>query len=748
MLLSSRRYILKGKMKLKDLLFGNKNRTKHTIWIAITVAIVAFLWFEAGRLISYTNNKFTESAHDDFCQSIDQIENVMYSTWIADASNIKEMSSVLANTDNKDTVMKDIVKNDIVYRYLFVEAKQTEAVASDGTNVQRDDTHQFTELAEVSGIETSEAFQSKMGAWCYLYRCPVVKGDTLYGYIYAQYLYERMRDLMPTELYQGSGNCYLYDRKSDKFVFQIDSERYYNTLGMTASEWDSLHDITKDELVENVNFALKEGILKLIPVKTLNENILIYIKPSHDGNYCLVGVVNEADVMNEVSTVKKALLAIVFTLVLAVVVVLVVVLYFKRIRDDARRIIELEREEHSRQLQEALETANNANHSKSEFLAHMSHEIRTPINAVIGMNEMVLRETNDKNIISYATDIDNAAHSLLDIVNDILDISKIESGKMEIINAEYKLGTLIENVCSVITLKAKAKKLDLIVNVDEKLPSVLLGDDIRIRQIIINLLTNAVKYTQEGKIILSVMGETDSHTARLSFIVEDTGIGIKEEDLPKLAEKFQRIEESRNRNIEGTGLGMSITIQLLKLMGSRLEVDSIYGEGSKFWFELEQKIVDNSEIGPVNIKEKTKPNSTKKYKASFTAPDARILVVDDNKVNVLVFANLLKQTSMSIDMAYSGMQCLELAKENKYDIIFLDHMMPEMDGIETLSRLRDECDINKDTPVIALTANAIIGAREQYMDAGFTNYLSKPFEPVELELMIVDIIPPEKINKV
>ncbi len=393
--------------------------------------------------------------------------------------------------------------------------------------------------------------------------------------------------------------------------------------------------------------------------------------------------------------------------------------------------------------EEARQEALSANAAKGKFLAHMSHEIRTPINAVLGMDTMILRETKDMHIKEYALDIQNAGQNLLALINDILDFSKIESGKLEIIQVEYDFSSLIHDISNMISAKAKGKNLELNIHVDEKLPSKLLGDDVRIRQVLVNLLNNGVKYTQQGSVSLSVDGRIEGRKVVLDFAVQDTGIGIKQEDISKLFKEFERIEEKRNRNIEGTGLGINITTQLLLLMGSRLNVESVYGKGSKFFFTLEQQIVDSTPIG--NLEARIREQSVEyTYTSAFTAPEANILVVDDNLVNLKVFVSLLKHTKVSIDVADSGKACLELVTQKHYDLIFLDHMMPEMDGIETLHRMEELAD-NKCSgcPVVALTANAITGAKEMYLAEGFDAFLPKPINPEKLEQMILKLLPRE-----
>jgi signal transduction histidine kinase/DNA-binding response OmpR family regulator len=388
-----------------------------------------------------------------------------------------------------------------------------------------------------------------------------------------------------------------------------------------------------------------------------------------------------------------------------------------------------------------------ASEAKGRFLANMSHEIRTPINAVLGMNAMILRESTEEPIREYAMDIRTAGQNLLSLINDILDFSKIESGKMELALVEYDFSSMIHDIMNMITVKAQSKDLYVELHIDAGLPSKLYGDDTRIRQILVNILNNAVKYTNEGGVTLTITGEPHEDRIRLHVSVADTGIGIKEEDISKLFAEFERIEESRNRNIEGTGLGMNITTQLLGLMDSKLEVHSVYGEGSVFSFDLEQRIVDAEPIG--NLEERIQQQTQQfQYEVVFTAPDARVLVVDDNAVNRKVFVKLLKETRISIDAAASGPECIRMVQEQKYDAIFLDHMMPDMDGIETLHYLK-ELDTNKSAtaPIIALTANAISGARELYLSEGFDDFLTKPIVPEKLEAMLVKHLPQEKVIK-
>ena len=404
-------------------------------------------------------------------------------------------------------------------------------------------------------------------------------------------------------------------------------------------------------------------------------------------------------------------------------------------------------------ITEELELADKyavANKAKSQFLANMSHEIRTPINGIMGMDTMLIEELDDGNtedVRQYAVNIGDASRTLLSIINDILDISKIESGKMELVPVEYELFSVLNDCCNMTLSRAAEKGLRFETEIDRNIPSVLYGDEVRIRQIINNFLSNAVKYTETGRVILRLR-ELSRHggSSQLEIEVEDTGKGIKDEDRDKLFDNFTRLDEEKNRNIEGTGLGLSLTQKLVYLMGGEIAVKSEYGKGSVFSVRFSQRIVNSEPMGDFSDRYRRYAEQKRENTVQIDIPDARILVVDDVEMNLQVVKGMLKRTRAVIDTACSGKECLEKIAAVRYDIIFLDHMMPGMDGIETFEQIKHTSHPNTDTPVIILTANAIVGAKEMYMEKGFTDYLSKPILRNDLIAMLCRYLPEPAVN--
>jgi CheY-like chemotaxis protein len=400
-----------------------------------------------------------------------------------------------------------------------------------------------------------------------------------------------------------------------------------------------------------------------------------------------------------------------------------------------------------KEAEKAKKAAEEASVAKSQFLANMSHEIRTPMNTILGMDEMILRESENPTVVEYAQNISHAGKTLLQIINDILDFSKIESGKMSIVSEPYHMSEILQEITTMIRVRSDERGLVFKYDFDESLPDNLLGDEVRVKQVLINILNNAVKYTDYGQVHLSIEGErmmfSDKPYVSLKFVISDTGRGMSKEELENIYVSFERLGENKNHNIEGTGLGLTITKNLVDLMGGEIRVESEPQKGTTFTVVLKQQVLSEETISEYAQDHR---GVEEEYNQKFIAPSARILAVDDNEMNLKVVTSLLKSTQVKVVLAHNGYQALDRMREEAFDAILLDHMMPGIDGIEVLQKAREMPDnLCKATPIIVLTANAIAGMKEKYLDLGFSDYLAKPVRGEDLEEMLIKYLPADKV---
>ena len=585
-------------------------------------------------------------------------------------------------------------------------------------------------VEEYEGIHTSLRGDTAISftyAGGILFSTPIMRGDNVRYVLYELCAARSYARRYPLEVYDGGGYAMVMTRNGEEvisFTGVLEEDRPFFSS-------DSVRDELKS-LIRRLDLNPSAASLRV----TTRGQMYFFCADVENTDFIIAGLEDRESTIGVLNALP-GLVLLVFWALAATMMIMAIFLV-----SSARRAQE------SKELRAAKIQAEEASRAKSAFLASMSHEIRTPINAILGLDEMILRDYREPELRRYAGGIYSAAMTLLSLIGDILDFSRIEAGKLELEMVEYRLSDILKDLANVTMPRVEQKGLKFEINVNEEIPDLLYGDSIRIKQVVTNLLTNAVKYTHVGKVTMIVdFQQENKGSIDLTVSVKDTGIGIKEEDKARLFDAFERVDEKRNRTIEGAGLGLNIVKQLLGLMDSRLEVDSVYGEGSIFSFTITQTVMGEERIGSHEYINGEEISNVPEYHVTFTAEEASLLVVDDTEMNLMVIDGLLKKTKLNVDTASGGEQALMMSREKKYDVLLIDHRMPGMDGLELLKRLRSE----KDNPncngiCVALTANAASDARDKYIASGFDDYLAKPVKGSELEEALLRLLPKEKVH--
>lgn len=618
-------------------------------------------------------------------------------------------SGISANMSHFEPMLATLEDPNGNYYYGVIALNGKIVYSGDTTHI---DASHFKGISESFHGVKSISYSKGIGL---MFSAPVYSGKNIKYVLFRMYKEDAVVRIFGVQSYGGRGYATLRDAR-DSIIIKSSND----SLGTDLLWGEEGFLAVRDKLRAGLNVSISAAT----HLDVRGVEYYYFIAELKLPGVALTGVVPEREVAAEKDDIS---FLIIWVFGLLIFMFTIAMLYVVLSEKKARENKELLREK---------ENAESASKAKSAFLANMSHEIRTPINGILGMDSMLLKECKDESLRDYALNIQSAGQTLLSLINDILDISKIESGKMEILPVTYSVFTVLNDCYNMVAIRAHDKNLELVMDISPDIPRSLFGDEVRIRQVVNNLLSNAVKYTNEGSITLSVRSEKlsvdpiqggNSKQVKLFIQVKDTGIGIREKDREKLFADFVRLDEKRNRNIEGTGLGLNLTKQLLDMMGGTIEVESTYGEGSVFTVCLLQQVSDEKPLGDFEKLYKQHVNVVDAAHERFEAPEAKILVVDDVQMNLKVFAGLLKDTKIQIDTAMNGAEALELIQGKHYDVIFLDHMMPVMDGVEAFRRMKLlEKNPNAITPVVMLTANAVSDARNGYMDEGFSDYMAKP----------------------
>lgn len=694
----------------------------------IAVLIAALLIMIALGLFLHANmqRRLSDVVKQDLQREVSAAASYYSEHLMTEMATLEHIGSVLESEDgNRKDANVDRAKTVIDYVF-FSEPSVLYGIMDAEGNPLYGDTVDPSEYVELMYAFQGESGVSFMQTGALLFSYSVLRGDNVRYVLYAICSKAYIRRKHSLEIINSIGDISLMTKDGETIIpfsnLSAEDKAFYNSRSVK----NLFKRIRREHSLESV------GIEK---AKTTKGDMFFFSAEVPNTQFVLVGGIGFEEAIGVLGVIPNTAMTV-YVLFMAVVLIMAFLL-----------IVSSVKVRESDELREAKKQAEDASKAKGLFLANMSHEIRTPINAILGMDEMILRNTKESKLLKYAHSIKSSATSLLGLVNDVLDFSAIEAGKLKLKNAPYNLSLMLSDIEVMIRPRADSKNLTLNIRVDRNTPDHLIGDVTRLKQVILNLLTNGVKYTREGFVQLNIDYEKISDSEiRLKVFIKDTGIGMKPEDIKKLFNAFERFDEKINKTIEGTGLGMSIVKQILDVMGGKLDVKSVYGAGSEFSFGVVQKVEDWKPIDDFEETAQKAAVEKENYKPSFYAPSARILCVDDMEINLRVVEGLLEQTGVRIDSVLSAKKALELVEQNTYDILLIDHRMPEMDGVEFLQILRSMNDnINHNAICIALTANVTEGIREKYISDGFNDYLEKPVNGSHLEEMVLRYLPKDKL---
>lgn len=706
-----------------------KSGTKKSVPLFLSIIIVFFIFgcvvFSVSRKIS---KEMSAAAVQNLNENLDLIKCTIEAIWGKEAEFQKLMAKELASMENPEDYIRSYQKNQTMVKISLIKSGETEGISNTG-EVFTEEGMEFFPSRMMEGIEISNSYLNYMGTWAYTLKCPVIKGDEEIGALYVEYTYDSLDKSLPDGFYDKQAMLYIMDAKTERFVLKPKGMGERNAGHLNLEDFYRANDIHEESLRAEIEECLhnKEDIMFHHDIR--GKSALNFIWMVNDGTICLIGYVPMEAIQQEGKTVNNNIFIVIFVMTGAFF--LCCILYYLNQRQQ-RKIMEereAEREQHNKQLTEALHAAQLASNAKTTFLSNMSHDIRTPMNAVIGFTTLLAKDAeNPDKVREYTKKIMASGQHLLGLINDILEVSKIESGKLVLTEEEFALADLISSIDAIIRPMAGEKAQEFHVEITDIEHEYLIGDETRINQILINLLSNAVKYTPEGgNIWLRIIGlkQHSGQFERIRIEVEDDGYGMTQEYLKTIFDVFTRAENSTTNKVQGTGLGMAITKNIVELMGGTIEVFSEVDQGSLFRVEVELSISES------RAEEQGKGRSPESEEES-SLQGLNFLAAEDNEINAEILSEILASEGAGCEILENGRLVLERfmeSEEGEFDAILMDVQMPVMNGYEATRAIRQLPREDADKiPIIAMTANAFVEDEKEALKAGMNVHLAKPID--------------------